>query len=78
MNGVWMGSGAGTGMVSPDGGVLMSTNPIVPVPPVVPEPDRNPDEDTPDVGIRPPDDSPLTEPAPDPDEDPNEQLPRDS
>jgi hypothetical protein len=68
----------------------MSTNPI-PVPPVIPGgPVENPDPDNPDlvdpglddpaVGVRPGDDSPLSQPAgepePDADEDPNEQLPR--
>ncbi|HEY0616942.1 MAG TPA: hypothetical protein VGD15_05125 [Kribbella sp.] len=65
----------------------MSTNPIPPVPPMGPGSDpENPDLvdpglDNPDVGVRPGDDSPLSqpvrEPEPDPDEDPNEQLPRD-
>jgi hypothetical protein len=46
------------------------------------DPDRDPTQDpdtaTPDIGIRPGDDSPLTEPAPPlRDENPDEQLPRD-
>jgi hypothetical protein len=60
----------------------MSTNPIPPVPPAGGGDPDNPDPDSrhPDIGIRPDDDSPLTEPVPDdpdtPDEDPNDQLPR--
>ena len=71
----------------------MSTNPIPPTP-VGPGDSRNPDnpdpdmpdlvdpgiDEEPDVGTRPDDDSPLSQPASNPDlpdeEDPNDQLPR--
>jgi hypothetical protein len=64
---------------------MMSTNPIPPVPPMGPGSDpENPDLvdpglDNPEPGIRPGDDSPLSQPVPKPkpdeEEDPNEQLP---
>ncbi|MEU4392497.1 hypothetical protein [Kribbella sp. NPDC023855] len=60
----------------------MSTNPIPPVPPAGGGDPDNPDPDSrqPDIGIRPDDDSPLTEPVPEPEpnteEDPDDQLPR--
>lgn len=60
----------------------MSTTPVPPVPPMGPgrDPDLvDPDTENPDLGTRPGDDSPLTEPVRKPgsdeEEDPNEQLP---
>ena len=60
----------------------MSTNPIPPVPPTGRRGPRQPGprHQDPDIGTRPDDDSPLTEPVPDnpdtPDENPDDQLPR--
>ncbi len=62
----------------------MSTTPVPPVPPMGPgsDPDNpdlvDPNTENPDIGTRPGDDSPLTEPVPKPgpdEENPDDQLP---